>query len=423
LVAGIRHLAVRIAGRFAEGIGAILYSTGFYLPFLIGALLVYWLLLRTARARIAFLAGGSMLFLFVAQLTTVAAERAATATGALFVLSAGVFWAGQRIRERPGLLHLFLFIVVPLSGLAFFKYLLPTLAWSGVLPKIAVPMGISYYTFKHIHYVIECSRGNFKDTRFTEYLSYIYFFPMFTAGPIERFSNFVTQARNISHSWRSVSEGLERIVFGLIKKFLVADLVLIPLLPPIHMIQGGAPDLAWTQVLLASFLRFLITYFDFSGYTDMVLGTGRFFGFRLMENFNFPLLRPNLAEFWRAWHISLSSWARDYIYFPILGRFRTPSLALLATMCTIGCWHSPAPGWAFWGLHHGTGLVILSFWHRAVQRNATMAALRSTVPWRIGSTLVTWWYISIGYALTFEAHAIGTSFGLYVKLLTFGLAS
>ncbi|MHC5049673.1 MAG: MBOAT family O-acyltransferase, partial [Planctomycetota bacterium] len=211
-------------------------------------------MLKTARARIAFLAGGSMLFLLAAQLTTVTAEYAATAMAALFVLSASVFWAGKRVREKPALLHLFLFIVVPLSGLMFFKYLLPTLAWSGLLPQIAVPMGISYYTFKHIHYLIECSRGSFKDTRFTEYLSYVYFFPMFTAGPIERFSNFVAQAREVSLSFRNFSEGLERIAFGLIKKFIVADLVLIPLLPPITMIQGGAPDLAWTQVLLASFL-------------------------------------------------------------------------------------------------------------------------------------------------------------------------
>ena len=87
---------------------------------------------------------------------------------------------------------------------------------------------------------------------------------------------------------------------------------------------------------------------------------------------NLPLLRPNLTEFWRAWHMSLSSWARDYIYFPLLGKYRSTSLALLATMLMIGTWHSPAPGWALWGLHHGVGLVLLSIFHRWAQRRATV---------------------------------------------------
>jgi D-alanyl-lipoteichoic acid acyltransferase DltB (MBOAT superfamily) len=120
--------------------------------------------LKTARARIAFLAGGSMLFLLAAQLTTVTAEYAATAMGALFVLSAGVFWAGKRVREKPALLHLFLFIVVPLSALMFFKYLLPTLAWSGLLPQIAVPMGISYYTFKQCRWASATTRSSTSTT-------------------------------------------------------------------------------------------------------------------------------------------------------------------------------------------------------------------------------------------------------------------
>ncbi|NNM00914.1 MAG: hypothetical protein HKO62_09210, partial [Gammaproteobacteria bacterium] len=142
---------------------------------------------------------------------------------------------------------------------------------------------------------------------------------------------------------------------------------------------------------------------------------------KLMENFNSPLLRQNLAEFWRAWHISLSGWARDYIYFPVLGKYRSTSLALIATMMMIGAWHSPAPGWLLWGLHHGVGLVLLSNYHRWAEGRPAVQALRNTAAWRFFGMLATWWYVAIGYGLTFVPYDVITSLTIYGRIVTLGL--
>ncbi len=153
----------------------------------------------------------------------------------------------------------------------------------------------------------------------------------------------------------------------------------------------------------------------------MVLGTSRLFGFRLMENFNFPLLRPNLAEFWRAWHISLSSWARDYVYFPLMARYRMTGAALIATMLMIGIWHGPKPGWALWGLHHGLGLVLLSHYHRWVGGKSSIQRIRATIAWKFIGIAGVWWYVSLGFALTFDPRSVFSSLKLYLKVVTFGV--
>jgi alginate O-acetyltransferase complex protein AlgI len=225
----------------------------------------------------------------------------------------------------------------------------------------------------------------------------------------------------IKWSWAEVSPAVERILIGMAKKFLLVDLLLSPMLPAPTLIADGAPTLHAVQVLAACFLKLLVTYFDFSGYTDMVLGTARLFGFKLIENFDFPLLRSNLAEFWRSWHISLSSWARDYVYLPILGRYRMTGPALLATMLTIGVWHGAQPGWALWGLHHGTGLVLYGNYQRWCESRPAMQRLRNRRAWRLVSMVFVWWFVSLGYALTFTPATFASSTHLYVKALSFGL--
>jgi alginate O-acetyltransferase complex protein AlgI len=222
--------------------------------------------------------------------------------------------------------------------------------------------------------------------------------------------------------WRGedFSLGLERIVLGAIKKFLLADLLLSALMPPAGMTGEALAAQPWHMVLFACFVKFLMTYCDFSGYTDMALGTARLFGIKLMENFNFPLLRSNLAEFWRAWHISLSGFARDYVYFYVLGRWRKPGLALMATMVSIGLWHSGSPGWFLWGVHHGLGLVVLSRFHHAAPRHQRLQRIRTTLAWRVCATLATLLYVSLGYALTFYPQHFASSVQLYLHIVSLG---
>ena len=398
----------------------MLFQNALYFPFLCACLVIYWLVFRTARARMLFLAAASVVLLI-----TLRADQsplwvgAASLAGALG-LAMFVFIAGHVLRTRGSTLLMIASIVVPLSVLLYFKYVtrwFPPLALFGG----AVPVGVSYYTFKHIHYLVESRRGRFADATLPTYLAYIFFFPMFLAGPIERFTNFGPQAGAITWSWAEVSPAVERILVGMAKKFLLVDLLLSPMLPAPTLIADGAPTLHAIQVLAACFLKLLVTYFDFSGYTDMVLGTARLFGFKLIENFDFPLLRSNLAEFWRSWHISLSSWARDYVYLPILGRYRMTGPALLATMLTIGVWHGAQPGWALWGLHHGTGLVLYGNYQRWCESRPAMQRLRNRRTWRLVSMVFVWWFVSLGYALTFTPATFASSTHLYVKALSFGL--
>ena len=160
---------------------------------------------------------------------------------------------------------------------------------------------------------------------------------------------------------------------------------------------------------------------EFSGYTDIAIGTGRLFGYELMENFRFPMLRPNLAEFWRAWHISLSSWVRDYIYFPILGVSRSPALAIVIAMVAMGLWHDFKPGWMLWGLHHGIGLAVLSLAQRWAATSVRVQKIRGTVPWRMAGILAVWWFVSVGHALTMHPDRWTNSLKIYLKLMTGGL--
>ena len=390
----------------------MLYQTQAYLPFLALALAGYWAFCRTTRARALFLGVASAGFLGIAQLSSVSFEYASAVTAGLLGLTLAVFHLGSWLRRRPGGLRLTLTIVAPLSVLISFKYVLPLAHHFGDLGVIAVPLGVSYYTFKHVSFLIESSRGKFANSSLFDYFAYI-----------ERFAAFEAELAAVSFSWRKVSTAAERLLIGLIFKFVIADALIKTAIYPLPMTAEIAGGMAWWQAFFAALARFLYTYFDFAGYTHMVIGTGLLFGIKLMENFQAPLLRPNLAEFWRGWHISLSSWARDYIYFPLLGKYRSTTLALLATFLMIGVWHSPAPGWALWGLHHGIGLSLLAAYHRWVNDKQWATNMRLTIVWRVAATLTTWWYVAIGYALTFVAYDLQTSLRLYAKILTFGVLS
>ncbi|WP_020654856.1 MBOAT family O-acyltransferase [Massilia niastensis] len=401
----------------------MLYQSNYYLPFLMASLGLYWLVLRTPAQRTLFLSAASVAFLVLFCMSRQGLETTVLQIGGMLLFSLAVHAWGARLRRSKSGPDMWLGILVCLLPLAGYKYLLPTLGAGSVLPAWAIPLGISYYTFKHIHYLVESYRGKFGDARLAEYFAYICFFPMFAAGPIERFDPFRQQLGDLH--WRSadMSQGLERILFGALKKFLVADLLLDALMPPVEMGVDSLSSQPVGVALFACMVKFIQTYFDFSGYTDMALGTARLFGIRLMENFNYPLLRSNLAEFWRAWHMSLSSFARDYVYFPIMGRWRLPAPALMATMLSIGLWHSGAVGWVLWGMHHGLGLVLLARFHHAAPRYHRLQRVRASLPWRIGATAATLVYVSLGYALTFYPSTAASSLQMYLHIVSFGVLS
>ncbi len=384
---------------------------------------LYWTVCKTdfLKQGLLFCASGAIVAVISLKLVSLVVV-VISAVG--LVAGAGVvyYWANL-LRKNPSLLSLIIAVIITLAAMVYIKLLQPVMAEFSDFTRIAVPIGISYYTFKMVHYLIESSRGQFKENSFLTFLTYLYFFPMFLSGPIERYNNFYPQSQNIAFRREDMAMGVERIMIGLIQKLIISDMIISSFLIPSVYMEPGAAELSWHIILFASFAKFLSLYFDFAGYTSMAIGIGHLFGYKLMENFNFPLLRPTLAEFWRNWHISLSGWARDYVYFPILMKYRMPNLALVCTMLTIGAWHSILPGWIMWGLHHGFGLVLLSMYQRNIVKFEAFNNFRSTVAWRYISVPIVWWYVSLGYSLTMRAESFEHALSNYFSILTFGLVS
>jgi alginate O-acetyltransferase complex protein AlgI len=227
---------------------------------------------------------------------------------------------------------------------------------------IVLPVGISFYTFQSMSYALDLYRGEIKATRnLIHFLAYVSFFPQLIAGPIERAKHLLPQfgeTRRITR--RMMEEGLWLCVWGLFKKVALAD----NLAPLVEMVYGH-PEPGGPMIVLATVAFGFQIYCDFSGYSDMARGIARLLGFDIMVNFNLPYTAANLREFWRRWHISLSTWLRDYLYISLGGGRRGEGRAtvnLMATMLLGGLWHGAAWNFVAWGAWHGLGLVAHRFW-------------------------------------------------------------
>lgn len=257
-------------------------------------------------------------------------------------------------------------IVISLSVLGYFKYANFFLwNWNAMvegnfqLPDIILPVGISFYTFQSISYIVDVYRGSVKPTEtWGEYLFFLSFFPALVAGPIVRADYFLPQIReNRRADSTQINIGLWLIIIGVVKKAIVADYI-----SQYNDLIFDAPG-AYTgfETLMGVIGYTMQIYCDFSGYSDMAIGIASILGFRLSANFNLPYRSKSLTEFWRRWHISLSTWLRDYLYIPLggnrKGTFRT-YLNNFLTMLIGGLWHGAAWKFVFWGAMHGVGLAV-----------------------------------------------------------------
>jgi alginate O-acetyltransferase complex protein AlgI len=296
-------------------------------------------------------------------------------------------------------------VLVVLGYLLWFKYVLPIehmFAPQGSVAKIAIPLGISYFSFKLLHYAIERGHNLLPEHNWRDYLSWLFLMPTFTSGPIERFEHFI-EHREDRFRFDFVVEGGSRIAQGLIKKFAVLPVLEKFLVDTMggdwialaHGAGGHGVGTVWTYL----FIELLISYLDFSAYTDIAIGASRLFGLRIMENFNYPLLASSLVDFWRRYHMSLTIWCRSYVYMPTLGFTRNPYAAVIATFVIVGVWHAGTLNWLVWGLWHGVGQAVVLRWQRFAQKRR-IAFFKSThgrmIGW--GLTIV---YVSLGCA--FEA--------------------
>ena len=268
---------------------------------------------------------------------------------------------------------------------------------SGV--QIVAPLAISFFTFEFVHYLIEVYRGTFTPSGFRDFVLFIMFFPSLVCGPIKRFQQFKPQEYAQQRlDPANVHDGLERILFGLSKKTIIADTVAVYCAP----VFANPQAYTWTQLWLGVYGYAMQIYFDFSGYSDIAIGSARLLGYRVPENFNYPYLQPNIAAFWRSWHMSLTSWITDYLYIPLggnrLGEARAHLNRFLAmTIC--GLWHGAAFHFAVWGMYHGVGLNLLRGYQRLRGLRDGGNPTAAAPVMRALSTLFTFHFVCIGWVL------------------------
>jgi len=282
------------------------------------------------------------------------------------------------------------------------------------LPQLALPLGISFFTFTQIAFLVDAYRGHVADLRFANYGLFVTFFPHLIAGPIVHHAELMPQfdkPLRAERLWRACAIGLALFAFGLFKKVIIADNLATAASPMFDAAaMGTAPTFvtAWSATLAYA----LQIYFDFSGYSDMAIGLGLLFGVRLPINFNSPYKAANIIDFWRRWHMTLSRFLRDYLYFPLGGNRRGKGrryVNLMLVMIIGGLWHGA--GWTFllWGMLHGFYLAVNHAWQRLV-------GAPDSAGYRVGAHMVTLLAVVLAWVV-FRAASIDAAALVYKAML------
>jgi D-alanyl-lipoteichoic acid acyltransferase DltB (MBOAT superfamily) len=227
--------------------------------------------------------------------------------------------------------------------------------------SLILPFGISYFTFRLVHYVQERYRNSLRPHTLVELLSYMTFFPTYLVGPINLFPEFLTNLRRRQWNSAAFSKGLERTFYGYAVLIIGGNYlvnVVIKSRLDVLMEHGGPLG----NLLLQSIHLWLDLYVRFSAYSSIAIGISAMAGFRIPENFSYPFLATNIKEFWQRWHISLTGWCREYIFIPLAAVTRRPYLAICATMIAVGIWHELSIRYTIWGLYHSAGIIVYEKW-------------------------------------------------------------
>ena len=322
-------------------------------------------------------------------------------------------------------------IVLNLLILAVFKYYdffvtefaqLFHISTEGLLLKVILPVGISFYTFQALSYSIDVYRGKIEPTKdVVAFFAFISFFPQLVAGPIERATNLLPQfLKKREFDYDTAVDGMRQILWGLFKKIVVADncAVYVDQVFSSYREQSGS-----TLLLAAVFFTFQI-YGDFSGYSDIAIGTAKLFGIKLMRNFNVPYFSRDIAEFWRRWHISLTTWFRDYVYIPLGGSRVSKAKVVRNTFIIFllsGFWHGA--NWTFitWGAYHAVLFLplILTGKNRKYTNQVAEGRLLPTFK-ELGQMLLMFFLAVIGWII-FRAESIGMAWEYFRGMMQFGI--
>lgn len=385
-----------------------------FLPILLGA---HWLL--PARFRNSLLLAASLLFYFWGELGWTLLLLASVILNYCFGI---LISRSEAVPARRW--SLAIGIVLNLGVLFCFKYaeffLGELWRWEG----IRLPLGISFFTFQSMSYLIDVCQGSAKaQRRFRDLALYIGFFPQLIAGPIVRYQEIVNQLASRSISMLSFQRGVNQFIVGLGKKMILANAFAFPA----DQLMDASPadlngSLAWFGVLCYSFQ----IYFDFSGYSDMAIGLGRMFGFRFPANFQFPYAACSVTQFWKRWHMTLGRWLRDYLYIPLggnrVGRLRSYlNLGIVFLLC--GLWHGASWNFVCWGMFHGSLLIGERLWSFSIDRRSFrilgrvylwFVVIHSWVLFRTSSidAAVDYWAVMFGL---FEGGGTNLSIGYYMS--------
>lgn len=343
----------------------MLFTSFIFLQIFLPGVLIIDTLLRKIRWKNIFLLAASLLFYAWGEPGNIILLLVSLLFNYLIARYGLGFKQKEKIRRQA----LIAGLVFNLGVLVFFKYTSPFLQFLDSIfdfpfkyPEVALPLGISFFTFQIISYLLDTFRKeNEPQENFFDLSLYIMLFPQLVAGPIVKYHDIACALKERRTGWEDYAFGIRRFVYGLGKKVLIANQMAY-LADDIFLIPGNVLDCktAWLGIIAYS----LQIYFDFSGYSDMAIGIGRMLGFQFKENFDLPYASRSIQEFWRRWHISLSSWFKEYLYIPLGGSRiseKRTYFNIMAVFAATGIWHGAGLNFIVWGLYYGV-LLILERW-------------------------------------------------------------
>ena len=378
----------------------LLFNSAFFLFFFGVFLLVYTITYRFNTLRVYLLTLFSLYFFY---------KTCGWYVGFILVTAVFDYHIGHtiyRCKKKPlKKFWLVLSVIVNLGLLVYFKYtnffigILNDFAHQELNPlKLILPIGISFYTFENLSYTVDVYNGEFKPvTRFIDYLFFLSFFPKLMMGPIVRAADFIPQINKEPFvTNKQVGEGLYLITAGIIKKVIISDFINANYV--IHVFENPSVHTG-IECLLAIYGYAMVIYCDFSGYSDMAIGMGKWMGFEININFLSPYQSATVTEFWRRWHISLSSWLKDYVYIPLggnrKGKFATYK-NLIITMLIGGFWHGASWNFIFWGALHGIALAVDKLRYKLGRKHLIVLPYSKKAT-NILATIITFHFICLGW--------------------------
>jgi alginate O-acetyltransferase complex protein AlgI len=380
----------------------VIFNTWTFALFAVVALAIYWAVIPQKLRPYYLITIGCIFYAWSVPAFLVLIVALSLVT---FVISKLMLRAGAGQTAKKALLTLG---VVLITGvLVFFKYTrffaatVNQVARHDILPipHIVVPLAISFFTFEFVHVLVDVYLGKIKKIDALEFATFSMFFPTLVAGPIKRYQSFAPQVRAIElPSNRDLGLNLYRVLIGLAKKIVVADsmsILTVPLTAP-----GSAP-FGRIDYIVAMLAYTTKIYFDFTGYSDIAIGVSGLLGLRIPENFDRPYRATNISVFWRRWHMSLSTWIRDYIFIPLGGSRHMPiitMLNLLVAMALAGLWHGAAWTFVIWGLWQGLGLAVHRIWASLVVPRIA-AFSRPSILVTITSICITFAFVTVGWVI------------------------